>query len=619
MSIPAITAFSSSLWAAIESPLANHLWQSTLFAVVAGLLTLALKKNRAQVRYWLWFAASVKFLVPFSLLVSAGSRMGWSRASAATSGFTFVMEEMSQPLLPGTASHAASTVSAISINFLPTLLLGAWVCGCIAVLVFWWVRWRSIAVSIRGALPMKSGRELEALRRLEQSAGIKKQIKLIVSKSTLEPGIVGIFRPIMLLPEGISDRLSDGQMEAIITHELCHVRRRDNLTATVHMLVEALFWFHPLVWWVGSRLVDEREHVCDEEVLAQGSDPEIYAEGILKVCEFYLESPLACAAGITGSNLKKRIEAIMVHRMASKLNAGKKLLLAVLAFGIVAGPVVFGLLHPTQSRAASQAQSVRTSATEFEPISLRATGSESISIRLNTTGEPMPPFKITSNPPGTGMGFMFNTEKFLATNATLPALIRVAYGVESFQITGGPDWLSSKRYDVVADFHGSTDDDGSKDIMDQRSRTLQRLLAHQFKLVLHHESRQAPIYVLNLTNDSMQEGKAGDTHANGIKLPISQLMGGPGLWTYKEGRLTGQGVSMEELTQYLSRQLGRMVVDKTGLRGHYDYTLQWNGAESQSANLVMALSEEMGLALNPQIAPVDTLVIDHAEPVTRQQ
>jgi bla regulator protein BlaR1 len=78
MTLPAVTAFSSSLWEAIEAPLANHLWQSTLFAAAAGLLTLALRKNRAQVRYWLWLAASVKFLVQFSLLFSAGSYLGWS-------------------------------------------------------------------------------------------------------------------------------------------------------------------------------------------------------------------------------------------------------------------------------------------------------------------------------------------------------------------------------------------------------------------------------------------------------------------------------------------------------------------------------------------------------------
>jgi len=608
MTIPAITAFSSSLWTAIESPLANHLWQSTLFAAVAGLLTLALKKNRAQVRYWLWLAASVKFLIPFSLLVSAGSHLGWSSASAPTSGFSYVMEEIGQPFAL-TANHTAtSSLQASFIGYLPTLLLVAWICGCVAVLIFWWLSWRRITVSIGGALPIKSGREIEALRRLEQSAGIRKQIKLIISESALEPGIVGIFRPIMLLPSGISDRLNDAQMEAIITHELCHVRRRDNLTAAVHMLVEAIFWFHPLVWWLGARMVDERERACDEEVLMQGSDPQIYAEGILKVCEFYLESPLVCAAGVTGSNLKQRIEAIMVHRLASKLNSGKKLLLAVMGTAVIAGPIIFGLLHPTPG-SATQAQNTTTAASGFE----------SISIRLNTTGEAMPPFKITSNPPGTGMAVMLNPEKFLATNAPLPALIRWAYGVESFQIAGGPDWLSTQRYDVVAKFNNPNGEDRSKVVMDQRRLSIQAFLAERFKLVLHHENRQAPVYVLTSVNGSqLHEAKTGENYANGIKLPNGQPMG-PGFWTYNEGGLAGQGVSMEEFAEYLSRQLGREVLDETGLKGKYDFKVQWTGIENQAANLLTAVPKDLGLALSPQIGPVDTLIIDHAEEVTNQQ
>jgi bla regulator protein BlaR1 len=201
MTILAITAFSSSLWAVLEAPLANHLWQSTLFAGVAGMLTLALRKNRAQVRYWLWLTASVKFLIPFSLLVSAGSYLGWSKA-LAPAGFSFVVEEMSQPFSAASSQAAAATALAKFIGLLPPLLLIAWVCGCVAVLVFWCVRWRRITASIRRALPATSGRELEALRRLEQSAGIKKQIELIVSQSALEPGVVGIFRPILLLPSG---------------------------------------------------------------------------------------------------------------------------------------------------------------------------------------------------------------------------------------------------------------------------------------------------------------------------------------------------------------------------------------------------------------------------------
>jgi bla regulator protein blaR1 len=66
-------------------------------------------------------------------------------------------------------------------------------------------------------------------------------------------------------------------LDAIITHELCHRRRRDNMAAAVHMLVQVVFWFHPLVWWIGARLLGERECACDEEVLRLGNDAQAYA------------------------------------------------------------------------------------------------------------------------------------------------------------------------------------------------------------------------------------------------------------------------------------------------------------------------------------------------------
>jgi len=62
--------------------------------------------------------------------------------------------------------------------------------------------------------------------------------------------------PVLLLPEGIADRLTPSQLQAVIAHELCHVRRHDNLTAAIHMLVQSIFWFHPLMWWIGARLVE---------------------------------------------------------------------------------------------------------------------------------------------------------------------------------------------------------------------------------------------------------------------------------------------------------------------------------------------------------------------------
>jgi beta-lactamase regulating signal transducer with metallopeptidase domain len=72
-------------------------------------------------------------------------------------------------------------------------------------------------------------------------------IEVMSSPTRLEPGLFGVFRPVLLLPEGIADRLTSAQLKAILVHELCHVRRRDNLAAAMHMVVQAIFWFHPVV------------------------------------------------------------------------------------------------------------------------------------------------------------------------------------------------------------------------------------------------------------------------------------------------------------------------------------------------------------------------------------
>ena len=145
-------------------------------------------------------------------------------------------------------------------------------------------------------------------------------------------------------PRVSSERLTPSQLEAVLAHELCHVRRRDNLFASIHMIVEAVFWFHPLVWWIGARLVEERERACDEDVLSLGNQPRIYADAILNVCKLYVESPLVCVSGVTGSDIKRRIEAIMTNRRVQTLNRAKKILLATAGFAALVGPVVIGVV-----------------------------------------------------------------------------------------------------------------------------------------------------------------------------------------------------------------------------------------------------------------------------------
>src|SRR5215469_9688265 len=141
----------STLWTSVAPAVANHLWQSTLVAITAALLTLAVRKHHARARYWLWMAASLKFLVPFSVLVAFGRYLAWSRPAApvAQSGWDFVQEitqPFASPTLPAIPHAATSVPSSIWSHLLPVLLV-FWFLGFAAVLVLWTVRWHRISAA----------------------------------------------------------------------------------------------------------------------------------------------------------------------------------------------------------------------------------------------------------------------------------------------------------------------------------------------------------------------------------------------------------------------------------------------------------------------------------------
>jgi len=305
--------------------LANHLWQSTLFAVVVWLIILTLRKYRAAVRHRLWLAASIKFLIPFSLLTGIGSLFQW-KTSATTSPAVSTIERISQPFSAG-SFLSLGTTSAPPADRLAAVLLGMWICGIVASTVWWFIRWRQVRRAARLAVP----------------SSLDGPLRVIYGPERFEPGVFGIFRPVLLLPATVHHHLSPAQLQTVLAHELCHVRRRDNLAMAVHMIVETLFWFHPFVWFIKVRLIEEQERACDEEVLRLGGDPQVYAESILKICEFYLASPLITVSGITGSNLKNRIEDIMRNQVAPKLSLNRTLLIAVATITSLAGPIIMGI------------------------------------------------------------------------------------------------------------------------------------------------------------------------------------------------------------------------------------------------------------------------------------
>jgi uncharacterized protein (TIGR03435 family) len=161
---------------------------------------------------------------------------------------------------------------------------------------------------------------------------------------------------------------------------------------------------------------------------------------------------------------------------------------------------------------------------------------------------------------------------------------------------------------------------------------LQALLTDRFKLTLHRETKELPVYELIIANSGskLQEAKPGETYPNGIKDLSGRATAG--LIKMGPGAITGQGVPIASLARQLTQQLGRIVVDKTGLTGTYDFTIKWPPVASQAAtggqqgnpspegsesSIFTAIQDQLGLKLESQTAPVEVLVIDHAEQPTQ--
>jgi len=305
----------------VIAALLDHLWQSTLFAACVAALALLVRRQAAGLRFALWLAASVKFLIPFSALVLLGR---WLLPPVLVPAPVLaVLKPVALPFSAGPmglkVAHALMTGE---------LLLAIWGCGILVALgrALWHMR------------------EMHLLLRDASDLDIAAPVPVKSAASFLEPGLIGIFRPVILLPEGLARNLTQAELDAVLAHELTHLARRDNLTAALHMLVEAIFWFHPLVWWISRRLIEERERACDENVLACGNAPLVYAQSILKVCRYYVQTPLACAPGMSGPDLNVRLTAIMKGGASDELPPPAVLFLVTAAAATLMLPIAAGML-----------------------------------------------------------------------------------------------------------------------------------------------------------------------------------------------------------------------------------------------------------------------------------
>jgi bla regulator protein blaR1 len=595
--------------------LKNHLWQSTLFASGAAALTLALRKNQARTRYWVWLSASLKFLVPFAPLVTMGSLLATPhRSSVPQNPVYFVMDEVSQPFTHMVVQQvnpiaSISTHSLWSLH-LPLLVAAIWAAGCFVVVIAWLASWRRIWMVLRDSTPVTEAREWRALREVENASGISAQIQIVSTPSALGPAVYGIHRPVLIWPSNVSSRLEDAQLQSIVAHELCHVRRRDNLTAALHMVVQAIFWFHPLVWWLGLRLEMERERACDEDVLAFTDQPYTYAESILKVCEYCVESPLPCISGVTGADLQRRIQQIMTGRAVAKLSLSRKVLFAAAGIAAVLVPILSGQVAQDHSQAALPASGP-------SPSSVSAVAKND----PDAVGTPQPRFKafevatikpVASEAKASRFITLQGVNRFVVKDYTLRLLIAAAYNLNPKAISGGPDWIDSDHYDILALSPGNV-----RPTHDEQMTMLRSLLTDRYRLTFHLEQKEFSIYVLEVAK-------------NGAKLKVSPLSAdappvvGPGVVYPQRIVLPARNATMGDFVSLLQRAiLDRPVVDSTGLSGRYDFDLAWAPDETQfggevppasgdapSPPLFEALQQQLGLKLEARKGLAPALAID---------
>ncbi len=582
-------------WASLESAMLNHLWQSTVFAAVVAVAALLLRRNQARVRHGLWAAASVKFLLPFSLLVGLGGLLPHGDAAEAVSaaqgvvydtvdraGTPFSDAAMVLAGIPMVRTTHGMSVRERTMELLPEVLLGVWACGAVMVLLVWMVRWRRVRAILRRAVTMEDGREAEILRRVADRAGMHGRVKLMLSQDSMEPGIFGVWRPRLIWPEGLSKRLEDEHIAAIVAHELMHVRRRDNLTAMLHMAVEAVFWFHPMVWWMERRLMEERERACDEAVVEMGSRPGVYADGLLKAVRFCVESPLACVAGITGADLSRRIRSIMTLRL-ERMSWGRKMMLAGLAVAVVAGPVVFGQVK----------QELKANA--------KRPAFEVAAIRLED-----PNSKIDYNDPKLAWNVpqKFPANRLVMRHTMFYSLICEAYDVRCMNVLNMPSWMNSKytHYDISAKIDGD-----ALLTFDQMKPMMQTLLEERFHLKFHREHRIVAGYALVVAK-------------GGPKLTPTKGGTFNGMWGGMEMKF--QNDNVENFAKMITGQLKQPVVDRTGIKGQYDIDLKFLPENSVFAevprysglpNIYSALQNQLGLKLVPARVPEDFIVVDYAD------
>ena len=295
---------------------ADHLWQSTLFALAILALVRLLPSAPARLRYNLYLFAVVKFFLPSAAVLGLVARLPLVPADWLRGG---LLPETLRPWLDFGVVLAAArrtlglgiSLGANGLEHLPPALWWslATVWGLVSVMLslLWLSRMAGLKTVVERAREVTSGPVHQALERGRLRLGLRRPVRLVTTDEVVEPGVWGAFWPVVVLPEAMPRHLSSGELESVLLHELLHVRRWDNLAGHLLLVLRGLLWFHPLVWWLDRRLLAEREQACDERVLEVTGSADAYLKGLAKVLRRGLAAHPVGISLASGSDFQQRL------------------------------------------------------------------------------------------------------------------------------------------------------------------------------------------------------------------------------------------------------------------------------------------------------------------------
>ena len=333
---PLFTCFTQNLNYALGWMVIHSLWQATAIAIISGIVAIVVRKKSPQLRYWIHNAALLSVLiaamVTFCLYYDFSKEIGQTifvpeKMPVALSNAEFVSN--SQSSIDNTQSEPLSMEGLrMYFNRNIYLIVTMWIMG-VALFILKLLGGISYVYYLRSRLNFPADEYwLEMVEKLGEKAGVKRGMELVESALVRSPLVVGHLKPMILFPIGAINKLNTKEVEAILAHEIAHVLRNDYIFNIIQSVIEALFYFHPAVWWISANIRTERENSCDDVAIALCGNSMTYAKALVSVQEMaYYGSPqMAMAfAGQRKNQLLFRVQRIL-KQPHNKTNVMEKLI-----------------------------------------------------------------------------------------------------------------------------------------------------------------------------------------------------------------------------------------------------------------------------------------------------